>query len=175
MKTLFLVSSILFFSSISRADSWDNLTLSQAKQVQKFLEKNPFIYDYCDCCSSEGDYLLKVISSKIVACEWDGAQYSVTVEAQRLALMQNTGSGLNNYHADPVPADEQFVQYTISMNYTFVYDKYMKWAVPFFKIIPHSNSSICVGAAVYIDPTGSSANISDADYAAWYLKNIKGK
>ena len=141
----------------------------------KFLVKNPFLYDYCDCCGGDADYLLKVLSAKIVPCQWDTLQYSVMANVQRLARMQNTGNGLNNYHADAVPEDEQYVEYTISMNYTFVYDDYMKWAVPFFKIIPHSNSSICVGAVVYIDPTGSGSNINDADYAAWYLKNIKGK
>jgi len=116
-----------------------------------------------------------VLSSRIVSCQWDTTQYSVVASLDRLTRMINLRRWLHNYHPDSVPEEERFVEYTISMNYMFVYDAYMKWAVPFFKIIPHTNSSICVGAIVYIDPTGSGAKINDAEYAAWYLKNIKEK
>ena len=47
---LVLFLFFLFQSSISRADAWDNLTMEEAKSVVAKLEKDPFIFDYCDCC-----------------------------------------------------------------------------------------------------------------------------
>ncbi len=172
-KVLFLIA-LIFSVQAAKADAWDHLNLKQAKAAQKYLNKYPFIYDYCDCCSGEV-YLMKVLSSEIVPCYWDTAQYSVATKVERLTMMENTGIGLNNYHTGEISEEEKFVSYTITMNYTFVFDPRMKWAVPFFKIIPYYLDHVCKGATAFPDPTGSGVKISNEDYKVWYEKNIRPK
>ncbi|MBK6952940.1 MAG: hypothetical protein IPH24_13090 [Crocinitomicaceae bacterium] len=92
MKFLVLLT-FLFTIHSAKADAWDHLNLKQAKAAQKYLKKYPFIYDYCDCCSGEV-YLMKVLSSEIVPCYWDTAQYSVATKVERLTIMENSGTGL---------------------------------------------------------------------------------
>jgi hypothetical protein len=173
MKLLLLIAFI-FTLQLAKADAWDNLNLKQAKAAQKYLQKYPFIYDYCDCCGGEV-YLMQVLSAEIIPCSWDAAQYSVAAKVERLALMQNSGTGLNNYHTDEISEEEKFADYTITMNYTFVFDPRMKWAVPFFKIIPYHLDHVCRGATVFPDPTGAGVKISNEDYKVWYDKNIRPK
>lgn len=170
MKSL-LFSFLVLTSIIAQADAWDNLTIKQASQVEKYLKKYPFIYDYCDCCNGDV-YLMKVNAIKTVPCSWDAAQFSVEVDAERLTRMQYSGNGLNNYHTDAVSEEERFITYTITMNYTFVFEPKMKWAVPLFKVVPYSNNHVCKGATVFPDPTSKGVQIADAEYAAWYAKNI---
>jgi hypothetical protein len=173
MKYLLLIAFI-FTIQIAKADAWDHLNLKQAKAAKKYLEKYPFIFDYCDCCGGEV-YLLKVLSAEVVPCYWDAAQYSVATKVERLTMMQNSSTGLNNYHTDEIAEEEKFVSYTITMNYTFVFDPRMKWAVPFFKIIPYYLDHVCRGATVFPDPAGSGVKISNEDYKNWYDKNIRPK
>ena len=88
------------------------------------------------------------------------------------STVQHSALGLNNYHTDLVNEEERFLTYTITMNYTFVFEPKMKWAVPFFKVIPYSNNHVCKGATVFPDPTQKGVQIADAEYAAWFAKNI---
>lgn len=163
----------LLITTSAKADYWDNLNLAQAKKVTAYIKKHPFIFDYCDCCSAEV-YLMKVLSSEIVPCAWDTTQYSVITKVDRLALMEHSGTGLHNFLVYPVDENERFVDFTISMNYTFVYYAPLRWAIPFFKIIPHSTPEhVCKGATVFPDPTMSGVQIKDADYTAWYEKRIR--
>lgn len=166
----------LTFTQIAKADSWDNLTESQAKHVVTFIEKNPFIFDYCDCCGTDQEvYLLYATNPQVVACEWDVSQFSVKVNSERIAKMINTGSGLDNYHTDDVPSEGKIQDYIISMNYTFGFDANQKWAVPFFKLVEYSNEHICVGAVSYPNPKASGSKINHSGYQGWYKKKMKSK
>ncbi|MEO9532091.1 MAG: hypothetical protein ABJG68_06805 [Crocinitomicaceae bacterium] len=158
-------------ASFARADQWDNLTHDQANKVTHFLNKHPFIIDYCDCCGEgESAYLIKVISSEIVPCEWDKKKFSVIVKGKRITKFQVSSRGIDDYHTDPI---DQEVEYTIYMNYTFVYDHHMKWAVPFHKIVDYPNNGpICFGATIYPNPAHKGVHISDEDYKTWYAKHI---
>lgn len=167
---------LLFFTftlgTISKADAWDNMTKAQAEHVKKFLEKNPFIFDYCDCCGEGVEvYLLKVTSAKVVKCSWDKKQFSVLTKAKRIAQMQHASVGIDDYHTDPVDSD---VEYTVFMNYTFAYDKHMKWAVPLFKLFKyHNDGPICIGATNYPNPHDSGVKIDDPEYIKWFDTHVK--
>lgn len=162
---------LLFVSQVGRADAWDNLTEAQAHVVVRFLQHNPFIIDYCDCCGEgEPAYLIKVESAEIVECAWDKKQFSVVTKGTRISRFRVTDKGIDDYHTDPANRE---VEYTIYMNYTFAYDHHMKWAVPFHKLIKYENDGpICFGATIYPDPSIESVQIKDADYIAWYKKHI---
>lgn len=164
---LFLLLSAHFV----KADAWDNLTESQANAVVKFLQHNPYIIDYCDCCgSSEPAYLIKVESSAIVECSWDKKKFSVVAKGIRIARFQVTDIGIDDYHTDPASRE---VEYTIYMNYTFGYDHHMKWAVPFHKLVDYENDGpICFGATIYPDPSLEGVQITDKDYITWFEKHI---
>lgn len=169
---LLLALVLLLSVNYAKADAWDNLTQEQATHVKHFLHKNPFIFDFCDCCGNEVEvYLIKVESAEIIPCIWDKKQFSVLTKGRRIAKMKWATVGIDDYHTDVV--DEE-VEYTIYMNYTFVYDKHMKWAVPFHKLIDYnSDGPICIGATNYPNPDEEGVLISDEDYIDWYHQHIK--
>lgn len=169
---LVILFALIGFSTISKADAWDNLTIEQAEHVQKFLDKNPFIFDFCDCCGKGVEaYLIKIESTEIIKCAWDKKQFSVLTKGRRIAKMQWASVGLDDYHTDVI--DEE-VEYTVFMNYTFAFDKHMKWAVPLFKLFDyHLDGPLCIGATNYPDPTLSGVKISDQDYKDWFSAHIK--
>jgi hypothetical protein len=171
MKQL-LVILLLVCSNFVKADAWDNMTELQANHVVKFLHKNPFIIDYCDCCGNGVEvYLIKVESSQVVECSWDKKQFSVLTKGKRIAKFQWTNIGLDDYHTD---LHEEEVEYTIFMNYTFGFDKHMKWAVPLFKLINyHQEDPICIGATNYPNPADAGVKIKNQDYIDWYNVHVK--
>ncbi|MBD3639343.1 MAG: hypothetical protein HUJ25_18445 [Crocinitomicaceae bacterium] len=158
---------LLISSSVVKAAAWDNLTAEQANQVIKFLEKNPFVFDFCDCCGESVEvYLLRVKSAKMIKCAWDKKQYNVLTKSKRIAKMQWANVGIDDYHTDVIDED---VEYTIFMNYTFAFDAHMKWAVPLFKLFDyHVKGPICIGATNYPNPSDAGVKITDEDYIEWY-------
>lgn len=162
---LVLILLCVNFSLI--ADSWDNLTVKQAKQVKKYLTKHPIILDYCDCCSRPQVFLMRVISSEIIPCSWSKEQKSVSVVAKRIGQLE-----VNTYPSIyRVSNMADTVAYTISMNYTFVYTKKGKWAVPFFKTVPYNQNSVCAGATNFPNPNDNEG-IKDVFYMDWYRKFV---
>jgi hypothetical protein len=170
MKKFLFLCMITLSLTKAYADPWDNLTVEQATEVIKYLNENPFILDYCDCCDSSKVYLLKVVSSAIVPCEWDNEQKSVKVQAIRIGQLERTVCYPSAYHTK---AMNENVEYTIQMNYTFVYSDCGKWAVPFFKVISYSCNHICAGATRFPDPHENN-DIRDQEYIKWFdEKGIK--
>ena len=169
---LLLALFLLISANIAKADAWDNLTHEQAQHVKHFLHKNPYIFDFCDCCGEGTEvYLIKVESVEITECAWDKKQFSVLTKGRRIAQMQWAHIGLDDYHTDPI--DEE-IEYTIYMNYTFAFDKHMKWAVPLFKLIDYQHDGpICIGATNYPNPDDEGVQITDQDYIDWYHHHFK--
>lgn len=170
MRSLLLIAALLFTSFAALADAWDNLTMDQAKKVQKFLTKNPYIIDYCDCCTEADVYLMKVVSTEIIACSWDQSQYSLKANVIRLAKLPNYGDGLNQFNAEKM---NETASFTITMNYTFGFYKKLRWAVPLFKLLPYKDNHVCKGATNYPDPITTNKTELDAGYTAWHSKNIE--
>ena len=111
-------------------------------------------------------YLMKVLSSEIIPCTWDADQKSVKVKAVRIAELERNGCYPAAYRAK---AMNDTVDYTITMNYTFVYTDCGKWAVPFFKTVKYSENHVCSGATRFPNPDENN-DISDNDYRTWFAE-----
>ena len=142
--TLFILTSA--FSV--KADAWDNLTKEEANAVVEYLEENPFIFAYCDCCTqNEGFdsqvYFLKVTSTSISTCSWNSDYFTVEYEYEFIAqiAMNSDVPNFNNIRT----LEEVEAQYMepfefndpIFMNYTWAYDPLENKATPFFDIIDY--------------------------------------
>ena len=168
MKNLFLLFFAIFTCMAAKADPWEDVTEKQAASIVKFLKKNPFILDYCDCCDEGDVYLLKVVSTKIVPCSHDETKKTVIANVLRIAKLETGKDGTPTaYRAKTCAEPEQ--EFIISMNYTFVFSKRDKWAVPFFKEIPYEQDHVCKGATRYPNPA-ENENIKDAEYKKWFAK-----
>ncbi|MFZ9027402.1 MAG: hypothetical protein ACO2Z9_00215 [Crocinitomicaceae bacterium] len=125
----------------SKADAWDNLTMSEANQVVEYLKKHPFIFDYCDCCNADGEYateiyLYRVKSTEIVTCSWDPEKYAVKIVFEVIAGISHheTGPDLSRIY---IPQAESYNE-TIFMNYTWGFEAESKLAQPLFETIKYT-------------------------------------
>lgn len=172
----YLLLSFLILATVAvKADAWDNLTLAEAEMVQKKLNKDPFVFDFCDCCSDAPVYLLKVLSSEIVTCSWDETKYSVKINATRIGKFGRDGVKVDWTKTIEFDASEsRLVDYTIYMNYTFMYKKPSKAALPVAKVVPYhyEHQSFCEGIVEFPNPAKHAIEINDADYQKWYKKRF---
>lgn len=179
MKTLSLLFALLV-STLSYADAWDNLTMEEAEAVVAELEINPYIFNYCDCCDSEGEYatrvyLVKVLRPRIVTCSWDSEFFSVTYDYYLLAELSYTENGPDVNQLKP----QEMKEYAepIYMNYTWGLNKETKKATPFFNIIEYNfygeDSQPCKPEFEYPTPKQLKAVKKDKAYKKWWKKNIR--
>lgn len=190
MKNLLL--ALLFLLPLTTlADAWDNLTRAEAEKVVEYLEENPFIYDYCDCCGSEERFdatLLKVLSTKIVTCDWDENFYSVKVEVKPIAEITNKGTVLNvNNPIVPYDSSEEGGGgktmyddgYTIYMNYTWGHIAGSENAGPIYLSVPYDyygenelSKGQCKPLVEFPNPKLKSVKsvFKDKQYSKWYKK-----
>jgi hypothetical protein len=168
MKKLLLFCSVIFATFTAKADPWDDLTVTQAKAVVAFLKKNPFVLDYCDCCENPEVSLIKIVKAEIIPCEWNPQKVSVRALSWTIGKLEVYSDTPSAYRTQPqmTPTD-----YLITMNYTFVYSKAGKWAVPFFKEVPYDRDHVCKGATNFPNPKDN-PGITDLDYIKWYKKKI---
>jgi len=178
MKKVVLI--LLFICPIFLwADSWDNLTLKQAKQVSEFLKSNPYILDYCDCCSHDGNYatkvyLMKVKSTEIIVCEWDSKYYSVKATVDVLSNIPYLKEGPDIRAASVYKSKKELL---MSMNYTWAYNKEKEKATPLYSIIPYDvyeedyslNSGTCKEFISFPKPVF----VKNRKYKKWYKKRMK--
>ncbi|MDN3666636.1 hypothetical protein ACFFU1_09665 [Algibacter miyuki] len=160
------------------ADAWDNLTLQQAEQVCEFLNTDPYILDYCDCCDYEGEYatkvyLMKVKSTKIITCDWNPEYYSVIADMHVLAEIPYIKEGPDINSAFRYKSKEELL---ITMNYTWIYNKHEVKAAPIYTIIPYdiygennANSGYCKAFINFPSPK----SIKNRKYKKWYNKRFQ--
>ena len=134
MKKTLLITFLAFFASTTAlfADPWDCMTEDQAKELIKYLKKNPFVLDYCDCCdagSREQDntklmgHLVKIESMEIVPCSWDETQFSVNVNSTTVLASGYIEKG--NFIPEKAAADDvRFYSdsWAIAINYAWNYN-----------------------------------------------------
>ena len=170
MKKTVILIIFCFLLTNAIADPWDNLSYEQAVQVSDYLNENPFILEYCDCCDIGDVILMKVVKNEIVPCEWDNSSKSVKVTAIQIGKLERNGSYPSAYRVEYMNRETEYI---ITMNYTFVYSDCGKWAVPFFKLVDYDNEHVCCGATRFPDPDHN-AGIKDQDYIEWFKeKGIK--
>jgi hypothetical protein len=176
MKYFYLLFSF-FIANFLFADAWDNLTYKEAEAVVFDLERNPYIFDYCDCCSNSGEYsttihFLKVVSTEIIPCEWDDTYYSVRAQSIVLAgvFYANDGPDVNQLI---VPLEPEMNE-LIYMNYTWTLHPEKKIATPFFNVITYNyygeDHEPCKKEFAYPTPSQLNTIVKDKAYKKWYKK-----
>lgn len=139
----FALLILLFVSTLSFADAWDNLTHEEATKVVNYLNQNPYVFDFCDCCQSDDDeddiytvQLIKVTNVRIVPCNWDKDFYSVEYDFQAIAeiIYKEDGSGKEII---PPYVEQQEEAPLIYMNYTWGFNSSSKLAKPLFESIDY--------------------------------------
>jgi hypothetical protein len=169
-KNLLLL--LLLLPTLLFADSWEELTMDEARQVQEYLIQNPYILDYCDCCNYEGEYatkvhLMKIKSIEIRTSELDIEYFTIFVQVETLAEIPYTKNGLD-ISSPIIQNSEVDLVIKISMNYTWGYDK--EKAVPLCNIIPYRdyeidhNSGVCKKLTSFPNPK----LIKNEKYKRWY-------
>lgn len=179
MKSL-LLFVLLLPGHYSFADAWDNLTRQQAEAVVAELEKNPFVFDYCDCCDDDGEdvhaaMLLQVTSTEIVACSWSPEMFSVKYEAISIGEVcyhSDTLSVLNMFEAGSGSSE-----YVVYMNYSRGLNPTTKQATNFFNIVDYDyygENLTCKREFDYPHPKElKKAGIKLKAYAKWYRRKAR--
>lgn len=171
---------LLFSSSLSFADAWDNLTMEEAEAVVDELKKNPYIFDYCDCCDDETDYassalFVKVISTEIVTCDWNKEFYAVEYMYELIAEVHYSKDALKASVAGYDDLDRGSL--TLYMNYTRGYNPVTRMASSFFNMIPYEyygeNPRSCKPDFAYPTPKELAGVYKNKAYKKWWKKNVK--
>lgn len=180
MKNI-IIACMFLCPTLLWADSWDNMTYEQAEQTVKLLETDPYILDYCDCCSHDGEYavdvyLMKVLSTEIVPCEWNSEYFSIKAQVEVLAEIPYKEKGL------VLDSSQAFYEWEkeilITMNYTWIYNKEVEKAAPIYTVVPYdvygnqkSNSGYCKDLTAFPKPEG----IENEAYEDWYNEKANVK
>lgn len=148
MRNLLFAFIMIISIGNAYADAWDDLSKAQAEAVVKELKKNPYVFDYCDCCGNHDDLdihvaMLKVdISSiKIVECDWKKEAFTVTFNTIGITTWTYTREKL----FDMVSFDQSDLAgetkgLKLFMNYTWGFSKKGKNGRPFFEIVDYSSN-----------------------------------
>jgi hypothetical protein len=118
-----LIASFIFIQTV-KADPWDCMSKEDAETLVEFLNKNPFVMEYCDCCDNQTAHLVRIRKMKIVPCHWDESQYSVAVVRYTIAAMGYVEDGeFVQVMQEPDPEDLKLYgnaeYYTPTLNYSF--------------------------------------------------------
>lgn len=167
MKKLILLLAV-FTAVIAKADTWDNMTKAEADVVVEYLKKNPFVFDYCDCCGTDATpKLLHLQSYEIVPCEWKPEDFSVKYSAAVIAEFSRNDEGISIGDFKKVDAVETGV---ISMNYTWGWNYNERQVLPFFTFVDYDmyglNSEPCLKAFALPD----AALVGHKKYKKWSKK-----
>jgi hypothetical protein len=181
MKYLTLLA-LLFFSTLSFADAWDNLTEDEAAEMVNYLNANPYIFEYCDCCQTDAEddrysmELVEVSNLRVVTCSWDKDYYSVEYNRQPIAtlLYKEDGSGMQ-VTPPPTPDSEEDSPPVIYMNYTWGLNPDSNLAEPLFETIYYHyvaeyGGRSCKEAFPYPKPSDLSKVGEFKGYKQWYKK-----
>lgn len=177
MKLLLFVP-LLFLTTFSFADAWDNLTKQQAETVLAELKINPYIFDYCDCCvADEAEtgtaHMMKVKSAEIVTCSWNSDYYSVKLKVEYICgvIYRLDGTGVSQVtFPESVGNQSDFF-----MNYTWGFSVITKKASPYFDLVSYDvygeDPQPCKGEFAYPNPKEVKKVSKDKGYAKWYKAN----
>lgn len=182
MKKLSLLFLLSFFIALPfvKADPWTGMTEAEAKETMAYLQKNPFLFDYCDCCDEvarEFDnrklmgHLVKVVKMEIVECEWDETLFSVNIIKTEVIASGYVENGVFGMKA---ASSEELASYTdswpVAINYSFTLTDGK--AVRLFKKTSYEADDVGCGAVKgFPDPKSLKKNKLTKAYAKYYKKN----
>ncbi len=173
MKQLLITAFCCLLSiSLVQADSWDDLSMEEAKQLKAYIDANPYVFDYCDCCRGQKETeLLHVTSSKITTCSWNEEKYSVVVQAYKVAVVPIANEQV---HIDQVKAKKGTTDYTLSMNYSFGFNPQTKQAAPLVDMVDYERPSrICRTPIDFPNKKMAKKAKLGKDYIKWWKKYVK--
>ena len=175
-----LLSLLFIIISVSSyADSWEYLTIDQAKAIVIELEKNPYIFDYCDCCISETEHapavqFIKVIRTEIIQSEWSDTIFYVKAYSMVLAEVFYANSKTDVHKIGYTT--ETKIEPLICMNYTWAFNSDNKMATPFFNIVDYGdyvrNKKPCRETFEYPTPDLLKTVSKHRGYRKWYKNHI---
>lgn len=176
VRIIVILVLLTTFSFTAKADAWDNLTLTEAEAVVAHLGKNPYIFQYCDCCDDDSPninsaILVKVTKTSIEKCDWNDEMYSVYYDAEIIAEISYTESGLKI--SSGIIEGSSTTSDKIYMNYTRTINPSTKKATNFFNIIDYQyygESTPCKAEFDYPNPKALKAISTDKKYKKWYTK-----
>lgn len=182
MKKTIFIALLAFFSSTTAlfADPWDCMSKEQAEELMAHLQKNPFVFDYCDCCdevSREYDnkklmgHLVKIEKMEIKACSWDETQFSVYVVSTTMIASGYVEGG--NFKIEQtkneVAAGYYAEDWSVAINYCFALDKGKPTRL--YKMIKYEGDDVnCGGLKNFPDPNKIPKSKIQKAYAKYYSK-----
>lgn len=181
MKKTFLLLFVAFFvgNGYLFADPWDCMSQTEAKELMAYLKKNPFVFDYCDCCddgSREHDnyklmgHLIKIEKMEIVSCSWDDTQFSVNIISSKVISSGYVDGGK---FIVAIASDEDSKMYSdswpVTLNYTWAYNKGKP--VRLFKMTSYKGEDFnCGGLKQFPEPKNVPAGKLQKAYTKYYSK-----
>lgn len=183
MRTL-CFSILVTFPILLFADPWDCFSEDEAVTIQNYLYKNPFLVDYCDCCDHKGPdatkvYLMKVLHTEKIICEYDTNRFSVMVGVKIIAEIPNSKSGLLVNKPIPWLSKDNLI---VSLNYTWGYCPERKLLAPLQNILDipgapgiGSDKGDCKAHEEFPNPFKTKDVIMDKAYREWYRKTFLDK
>jgi hypothetical protein len=182
MKKISLLLLLSFFIALPfvKADPWTGMTEAEAKETMAYLQKNPYLFDYCDCCDEvarEYDgkklmgHLVKIVKMEIVTCEWDETLFSVNIVQTEVLASGYVENGVFGMKA---ASAEELASYTdswpVALNYSFTLTAGK--AVRLFTKTSYEAEDVGCGAVkAFPDPKTLENNKLTKAYAKYYKKN----
>jgi len=173
MKKVFVILLSLLLVNNLFADSWTDLTQEQAEKAVEHLQKNPYIFDYCDCCDMTTVRLIYVTDVYFLDSQNEPGLFEVHVvgkiinEFDIANVYGDESAVLGGFYK--FEGDEEFSG-ILSVNYTFVYSHSADaevYSVRLCDITGYDQDlTSCVTNMVYPHPSDSKA--VDANYKKWY-------
>ena len=163
MNKFSFILILAFFTGIGHisADPWECMSETEVKELMSFLKKNPYVFDYCDCCDEVSrkydnkklfGHLIKIEKMEIVTCSWDDTQFSVNIVKSSIILSGNVEKGkLIAADLDVKNLAPYNGTWPITLNYCWTY-KAGKIS-RLFKNIKYDNEDVkCGGISEFPDP-----------------------
>jgi hypothetical protein len=168
---ILLLSFFLCTALFSRADYWDNLTYAEAERVVLELKKNPFIFQYCDCCG-HSMVLVEVQTTEIIPCSWLEDAYSVRYTYRSLAAFSRADG--DAALGKPEPTSPEGTTELLYMNYSWTLDPESGKAAAYFKAVPYTyyENQMCSVSFAYPSPKALKSYIKGTAYKAWYKQTL---
>jgi hypothetical protein len=181
MKNLVLTFVLAFFTFIGfvSADPWEAMTESEAKELMAFLKKNPYVFEYCDCCDEvarEYDnrkvfgHLIKIEKMEIVPCAWDQSRFSVNIVQFKILVSGNVEGGkFVVAQPDEEDIDNYRKPWPVTLNYSWTIKSGK--ASRLYKNINYKGEEVkCAGISEFPNPDRVPAKLKKA-----YQKFLKRK
>ncbi|MBR9919722.1 MAG: hypothetical protein GYB31_02720 [Bacteroidetes bacterium] len=167
-QKLYVLLPFFFASFCLSADPLEDLTYEEAQQLISHLQLDPYIIDYCDCCSDGPDYIIRVSDLSIEAAEYGARPYRVRAKGTYIYELQRSENGYFSIKDSKKGGFEDIIW----TNYSFAFDPEDKMAHPIGQVLGIRESGNCNPDAHFPAPDQLRLQQSDPGYHQWYQSRI---